>query len=41
MSTESTQAPTDLSTEHLESLYERMQRIRQLEDAVHRLFLAN
>ena len=41
MSIESTQAPTDLSTEQLESLYERMLRIRLLEDAVHRLFLAN
>ena len=41
MSIESTQAPTDLSAEQLESLYERMLRIRLLEDAVHRLFLAN
>jgi acetoin:2,6-dichlorophenolindophenol oxidoreductase subunit alpha len=39
MSTE--QATAELGAARLESLYERMLRIRLLEDAVHRLFLAN
>jgi TPP-dependent pyruvate/acetoin dehydrogenase alpha subunit len=42
LATEQAQSRTsDLSPEHLESLYERMLRIRVVEDAVHRLFLNN
>lgn len=42
MATEQAQSRTpELSAEHLESLYERMLRIRLVEDAVHRLFLNN
>jgi TPP-dependent pyruvate/acetoin dehydrogenase alpha subunit len=41
MSTDTTNPAHGLSTTHLESLYERMLRIRLLEDAVHRLFLNN
>ena len=41
MSTESPQRTSQPTDEQLASLYERMLRIRMLEDAVHRLFLAN
>jgi acetoin:2,6-dichlorophenolindophenol oxidoreductase subunit alpha len=41
MSIESPQTATTPTAEELASLYERMLRIRMLEDAVHRLFLAN
>jgi TPP-dependent pyruvate/acetoin dehydrogenase alpha subunit len=41
MSTETTYAPSTPVAADLESLYERMLRIRLLEDAVHRLFLNN
>jgi TPP-dependent pyruvate/acetoin dehydrogenase alpha subunit len=41
MSTETTYAPSAPVGAELESLYERMLRIRLLEDAVHRLFLNN
>jgi TPP-dependent pyruvate/acetoin dehydrogenase alpha subunit len=41
MSVETTQPASPPGAANLESLYERMLRIRLLEDAVHRLFLAN
>src|ERR671922_1942402 len=41
MSTETTHPARPPGAADLESLYERMLRIRLLEDAVHRLFLAN
>jgi TPP-dependent pyruvate/acetoin dehydrogenase alpha subunit len=41
MTTESTGVAEELTAAHLELLYERMLRIRLVEDTVHRLFLAN